>query len=126
MIRWLRILFLLSLTVVLVTVAFANRDPVTVKLMPDNLATFIGTEWAVWSMELPLYVVIFGGIIAGLLIGFFWEWMREHKHRAEVRRKTKEVKTLQREVTTLKSKVATANNANAPKNDVLAALTKSA
>ena len=125
MIRWLRILFLLVLAVVLLTVALAHRDLVTVKLMPDNLAAFVATDWSAWSMELPLYAVIFGGIVAGLLIGFFWEWMREHKHRAEARRKTKEVKTLQREVSTLKSKVDDAN-ATAPKNDVLTALTKSA
>ncbi|MGP3699036.1 LapA family protein [Rhodobacter sp. NSM] len=126
MIRWLRILFLVVLAVVLLTVALAHRDPVAVKLMPENLSTFVGTDWAAWSMELPLYAVIFGGIVAGLLIGFFWEWMREHKHRAEARRKAKEVKTLQREVSTLKSKVETANAAGAPKNDVLTALSKSA
>ena len=32
-------------------------------------------------LELPLFLVIFGGIVAGLLIGFVWEWFREHKHR---------------------------------------------
>ncbi len=94
--------------------------------MPDNLATFVGTGWSAWSMQLPLYAVIFGGIVAGLLIGFFWEWMREHKHRAEVRRKSQEVKTLQREVSTLRSKVETGTAVGVPKNDVLTALSKSA
>ncbi|ABA81191.2 DUF1049 domain-containing protein [Rhodobacter sphaeroides] len=126
MIRWLRILFLVVLAVVLLTVALAHRDPVTVRLMPDNLATFVGTGWSAWSMQLPLYAVIFGGIVAGLLIGFFWEWMREHKHRAEVRRKSQEVKTLQREVSTLRSKVETGTAVGVPKNDVLTALSKSA
>lgn len=123
MIRWLRILFLLVLALVLLTVALAHRDLVTVKLLPDNLAEFVGTEWAGWSIELPLYAVIFGGVVAGLLIGFFWEWLREHKHRAEVRRKAKEVKTLQREVSSLKSKV---ESTSTPKNDVVTALAKSA
>jgi Protein of unknown function (DUF1049). len=126
MIRWLRILFLVVLAVVLLTVALAHRDPVTVRLMPDNLATFVGTGWSAWSMQLPLYAVIFGGIVAGLLIGFFWEWVREHKHRAEVRRKSQEVKTLQREVSTHRSKVETGTAVGVPKNDVLTALSKSA
>ncbi len=33
-------------------------------------------------MELPLFLVIFAGILVGLLIGFVWEWFREAKHRS--------------------------------------------
>jgi hypothetical protein len=40
--------------------------------------------------------------VAGLIIGFVWEWMREYKHRAEATRKSREVRKLEREVTKLK------------------------
>ena len=97
--RYIRYAFLAALGVVLITVAFANRGVVTLQLMPEAIAGFLGLNYAI---SLPLFVVIFGGIAAGLLIGFFWEWLREHKHRAEAGRKTREVRGLQREVKKLK------------------------
>jgi len=113
MIRWLRYILLLCLALGLLTVALANRTPVVVKTLPDDMAAFLVLGW---SMELPLFVVIFAGIVAGLLIGFVWEWFREHKHRAAAATKAREVSHLQREVATLREKQAE------PKDDVLALL----
>ena len=79
--------------------ALANRDPVTLNLLPGELAAFAGTNA---SVSLPLFVVIFGGIVAGLVIGFVWEWLREHKHRAEAVTQRREREKLEREVTRLK------------------------
>ena len=118
MIRWLRILFLVVLAICLLTVALANREPVMVQLMSAELGALIGFNYAI---QLPLFIVIYGGIAAGLLIGFVIEWFREHKHRAAARTKAKEVKNLQREVTSLRANVATP-----PKDDVLAILTQKA
>lgn len=98
--RYIRYAFLGALAVVLISVAMANRLPVELRLLPDDLATPLGLAW---SVELPLFLVIFAAIIAGLLLGFVWEWLREHKHRAEVSRKKGEVQQLQREVSRLKS-----------------------
>ena len=109
MIRWLRYIMLLCLALGLLTVALANRAPVVVKTLPDDMAAFLGFGW---SMELPLFVVIFAGIVAGLLIGFVWEWFREHKHRVTAR----EAVHLKREVSTLRERKA------APKDEVLALL----
>lgn len=64
-------------------------------LLPPELASLLGMNR---SIELPLFIVIFGGIVAGLLIGFFWEWLREHKHRAAAVRGQSEVKKLEREL----------------------------
>ncbi|WP_128515808.1 LapA family protein [Tabrizicola thermarum] len=99
MIRYLRLLLLGLLGLGLLTVALANRAPVTVQLLPADLAALTGLTWA---MDLPLFVVIFGGIIAGVLIGFVWEWFREHGHRAAASRKTREVARLERELAVLK------------------------
>lgn len=97
--RYLRYAFLAILAVALITVALANRESVTLNLLPQELAGFLG--WS-WSLTLPLFVVIFAGVIAGVLIGFVWEWFREHKIRAEGARNRKERDQLAREVKTLR------------------------
>lgn len=93
--RYIRYAFLAALAAVLVTVALANRAPVTLHLLPEGLTGFLGFSWAV---ELPLFIVIFGAIIAGILIGFVWEWLREHRQRAEARAARRERDRLAREV----------------------------
>lgn len=115
MIRSLRYLFLAALGLVLLTVALANRAPVTLKALPEDLAAFTGFAW---QIELPLFMVIFGGIIAGLLIGFVWEWFREMKHRSTASRKTREVARLERELAVMK------DSQSVPKDDILAILDK--
>lgn len=97
--RYIRYGFLGALAVALISVAMANRGAVTLRLLPDELANPLGLSW---SLEVPLFLVIFAAIVAGLLIGFVWEWLREHKHRAEAARKTGEVRQLKREVNRLK------------------------
>lgn len=99
MIRWLRYLFLGTLGLVLVTVALANRAPVTVRLLPEDMAAVFGVSWAA---DLPLFLVIFAGIAAGLLIGFLWEWFREMKHRAQAATGSREVARLEREIAQLR------------------------
>ncbi|MBM9594897.1 LapA family protein [Roseitranquillus sediminis] len=84
------------LVVVLVTVAVANSAPVTLRLLPEAMAGFLGLTW---ELTLPLFLVIFLGIAVGLLIGFVWEWMREHHYRAEARRQRRERERLEREMT---------------------------
>ncbi|MCH2165975.1 MAG: LapA family protein [Marinovum sp.] len=107
--------FLALLAVVLLTVAFANRTPVEFKLLPEDIGAFAGLTW---SIEMPLFMMVFGGIVAGLLIGFVWEWLREHKHRIEATRQGREARKLKREVDALKSEKRQARG----EDDVLALL----
>ncbi|WP_420566708.1 lipopolysaccharide assembly protein LapA domain-containing protein [Thalassovita sp.] len=93
--RYFRYAFLAALGVVLITVAVANRGMVTLTVLPEPLAEVLNVNF---SIQLPLFAVIFGGIVAGLLIGFVWEWLREHKHRATAVRKEREVHDLQRKL----------------------------
>lgn len=95
MIRWTRYLFLVAIALALVIAAMANRGTVTVRALPDDLAGLVGANWQV---ELPLFVVIFGGVVAGILIGFVWEWVREGKHRAAASRRAREVARLEQAV----------------------------
>ena len=98
--RYIRYAFLAILAIVLVSVSLANRGMVTIKLMPDGLAELVGPNPAI---TLPVFLVILGGIVAGLIIGFVLEWMREHKHRRNASVKAREVHKLEREVGRLKT-----------------------
>lgn len=111
--RYIRYLILAVIGVALIAVALANRELVSLTLLPEGLARIVGMNQ---SISLPLFVVIFLGVAAGVLIGFIWEWLREHKHRAEVSRKSKEVGKLEREVKKLKGEK------NKGKDEVLALL----
>ncbi|WP_170391096.1 lipopolysaccharide assembly protein LapA domain-containing protein [Ruegeria arenilitoris] len=111
--RYIRYGFLAVLGIVLVSVSLANRQMVHLQLMPDALSDLLGFNLAT---SLPLFLVVLGGIVAGLVIGFLWEWLREHKHRKDATVKKTEVKKLEREVKKLKKKQ------NEGQDDVLALL----
>ncbi|WP_147111459.1 LapA family protein [Tateyamaria sp. syn59] len=98
--RYIRYACIAIFAVALIAVALANRGMVTLKLLPDEIA---GLFAVAPTIELPLFVVIFGGIIVGLLVGFVWEWMREHAIRAENARNARDKRRLEREVKRLKS-----------------------
>ena len=97
--RFIRYLFLLVLGLCVLTVTLANRGPVTLSLLPDEIAAFAGIDPQV---TLPVFIVILGGIVAGLLIGFVWEWLREHKHRATAATEHRERVRLEQEVKSLR------------------------
>lgn len=111
--RYIRYAFLASLGIVLISVSLANRGFVELKLMPNALEQLLGFNL---SISLPLFVIVLGGIVAGLVIGFVWEWLREYKHRREASIKTREVSKLEREVSKLKTEK------HKGKDDVLAIL----
>ena len=83
----------------LIGIAVANRGIVSLQLFPSEVAGWFSMNP---QIELPLFLVIFGGIVAGLLVGFVWEWVREHAQRAEASRQAREMRRLQREVARLK------------------------
>jgi len=116
MIRYLRLILLVLLGAALLVVALANRALVPVRLLPDDMAALTGLTWA---MDLPLFLVIFGSIIAGVMIGFVWEWFREHGHRAAASQKSRDVARLERELAVLKDSTSVP-----PKDEVLALLEK--
>jgi len=99
--RYIRYAFLAILAIVLISVAMANRGFVTLNLLPAALADLTGFGW---SISLPLYVVIFAGIAAGVLIGFVWEWLREYKYRAAGSQVKRELKKTEREMRRIKGR----------------------
>jgi putative membrane protein len=101
--KTIRYAFWAIITLCLVLIGLANRGLVTVRAIPESFSGQLGFST---QMELPLFIVIFAGIAAGLLIGFLWEWVREYRQRAEGRLKAREVETLRRELAALKVKSA--------------------
>lgn len=100
MFRLIRYVVLGVIALALIVLALANRAPVRLELLPPEIAGWVGVSYA--PIELPLFLVIFGGVVLGLLIGFIWEWLREHRHRAEATRERRQRTRLEAEVETLK------------------------
>ncbi|RVV97326.1 DUF1049 domain-containing protein [Mesobaculum littorinae] len=98
--RYLRYAILAIVAICLVTIALANRELVTLRLLPDSMAGFLGLSW---SITLPLFLILLIFIVLGLALGYLLEWRREHKHRAAARRERRRKEELEREVVRLKT-----------------------
>ena len=109
--RYLRYSFYAVLMLVLVMLALANREIVTLAVLPEQLSGIFPA-----SIQLPMFVVIMLSMLAGLLIGYVLEYFREHKLRREAAVKKREVASLSREVDALKKQAGT------EEDDVLALL----
>ena len=85
----------------LVLLSVANRQVVTLRLYPEGLAPVVGHSGA---FLVPQFVVLFGGLAAGLVVGFVWEYAREHRHRREAGLRGRALRRLEREVASLRSR----------------------
>ena len=97
--RYVRYLCIATFALALVSIALANRMMVPLKILPTEVSGWFALNP---SIEMPLFLVILGSIVAGLLVGFVWEWIREHGQRAEAAKQAREMRRLEREVARLK------------------------
>lgn len=111
--RYVRYAILAVIAIVLVSMSLANRGPLTLSLMPDPVADFVGWNFVI---TLPIFTVILCAVGVGVLVGFIWEWLREHRHRRDATVKAREVRKLERQVSKLKTEK------NKGKDEVLAIL----
>ena len=111
--RYVRMLLVALLAVILVGVALANRQLVTVSLFPGRLDRYMGGDWQV---QMPLFLVIILALLAGMILGLIWEWMRETAVRQESARRAHDLQVLEREVRGLRV------THHAPRDEVLAIL----
>jgi uncharacterized integral membrane protein len=97
--RYVRYLCIAIFAMALISVALANRGLVSLQVLPTELSGLFAVNPTV---ELPLFAVILGSILMGLLVGFVWEWIREFGERAEAAKQAREMRRLQREIEKLK------------------------
>ena len=89
--RFLFFLVLLPLAAVIVILSVANRQDVTVSLDP-----FHGGAPAL-SFAAPLFVLLFGALVLGLVIGGVATWVRQGRWRRAARRAEMEAERLRRD-----------------------------
>ena len=99
--RLLRTLFLIFLAIILVVISIANNENVSLYLLPTDLSSLMGTTI---SINIPLFVVFFSGIFIGLIIGFLWEWLREHKFRVEANLNEKRLSRAEAKLSEMRTK----------------------
>ncbi|GAB1380933.1 lipopolysaccharide assembly protein LapA domain-containing protein [Pararhodobacter aggregans] len=115
--KYLRYALLAVVLVLCVTVALANREPVTLALWPDTVTAFLGFGYAV---TLPLFAIVGLAAGLGLLLGLVWEWLRERGQRVEAKKNRRELDRLRAD--TNPAPAPAAANTAAPRDRVLAIL----
>lgn len=86
--RFIAALVFVPLAAVLVLFSVANRAPVSISLDP------FAPEAPTLSLQLPLFVIIIGSMMLGVLIGGFADWVSQGRYRREARRRRAEVQRL--------------------------------
>ncbi len=89
--RLLEVLILLPLAVIGIALAVANRHAVTVSFDPFS-ATAAG------AIEAPLFVILIAAIIVGVLLGGFFTWLSQGKHRRALRESRAEAARLRGQI----------------------------
>ena len=84
-------IILVPLAIVLVVFCVANREAISVSLDP------IGTLPQL-AFQAPLFVLLIGSLILGLLLGGVGTWMTQSHYRAKSARRRREVENLRHEV----------------------------
>ena len=70
-----------------------------IRILPSELEGFFGGGMI---FSIPIFVLFLCGVVFGLFVGFFWEWIREMKHRSASSRKSKELAKVENELSQLK------------------------
>ena len=92
--RYFRSFILTVIAIVLITVALANREPLTLRLLPEPLQGLFGLSWQVTQ---PAFVILLAAVLVGILLGFVWEWVREHRYRSAAAEERRERRRLEAE-----------------------------
>jgi uncharacterized integral membrane protein len=111
--RFIRLILTVLLALTLIGIALANRQLVTLSVFPANFGQYLGGQWTV---NLPLFLIIFLAFAAGMLAGLVWEYLRETGIRRDARKSNAQIARLESEVGNLRDTHA------APRDEVLAIL----
>jgi uncharacterized integral membrane protein len=90
--RLLEVLILLPLAIIGVALAVANRHVITVSFDPftSNMAG---------AVEAPLFIVLIVAIVVGVLLGGFFTWLSQGRHRRALRESRAEAARLRSQAT---------------------------
>lgn len=77
--RLFQFLVLLPFAIAFVSLAVANRHVVSLVLDPFS------PEKPAFAVNVPLFVVIFGALLCGILIGGVMAWLKQGRHRKAAR-----------------------------------------
>src|SRR5262245_57518464 len=95
-------LVLVPLAIVIVLLAMGNRQAVTISLDP-----FL-TDTPAFAVTQPLFLVILGSVIAGVVLGGIAAWLKQGRWRRTARAAQAEARALRAENLSLKERAAAA------------------
>jgi uncharacterized integral membrane protein len=90
---------LLPLAAAIVLIAVANRHAVTLSFDP------LSADKPVLALTLPLFVILFLALLAGVIVGGVAAWLRQRRWRRAARRREAEVRRLKAENEVLKNRI---------------------
>ncbi|WP_108258807.1 LapA family protein [Mangrovicoccus ximenensis] len=102
--RYVKIAIAILIAIPLITIFYANRQTVELVILPETLERFVGLNAIMGPISVPLWAVAIGFLALGLVLGFFWEWFREYKHRHEAAKGRQSKAELQAEVKKMKAR----------------------
>lgn len=73
--RLIALVFLAPIGIILIVLAVTNRHPVTIGVPP-----YVG-ETPFLSFSVPVFVLVFAAVLAGIFLGGFGTWVSQGKHR---------------------------------------------
>ena len=98
--KYLKFIIWILVGFILIIFALSNNQTVEVHVLPENFGSSSGLK-SIYS--LPLFVILYAILMLGLILGIFFEFLRERKHRVNLKQAHKDIKLLQSEMEKLKS-----------------------
>jgi uncharacterized integral membrane protein len=111
MANWLRnvlkILLIAPLAVIFLSFDLANRQNVIISFDPFN-----SNDLSLPQVELPLFVVLIGAVMVGVVLGGLAVWMRQGRFRKQVRETRAKLNSLHNENDALRARLAETKSAS--------------
>jgi uncharacterized integral membrane protein len=102
-------LVLVPLGLVIVALAVANREVITVSFDPFNSAA------PAFVLHVPLFVLVLVLVITGVIVGGIAAWLKQGKYRRAARRTENELRDAREEIGRLRCELAAREAASVPR-----------
>jgi uncharacterized membrane protein YciS (DUF1049 family) len=102
-------LILVPLAIVIVALAVANREVVTISFDPFNAAA------PAFVLHVPLFVLVFVLVIVGVIIGGIASWLNQGKRRRAARHTEAELRSAREEIDRLRRELTAREAASVPR-----------